>query len=100
MPETKGPTRRSSNCAENFLRTKAATDSSPSGGILFQRMSRTRAHLAEPSISELMKNAGGLIGTGRVCRRSGQIGVRVAGLAAVPLKCRAQRKAREAQSYR
>src|SRR5713226_9739233 len=65
MPETKGPTRRSSNCGENFLRTKAATDSSPTGGVLFPRMSRTRALFVGPSISELMKNAGGLSGTGR-----------------------------------
>src|SRR5258708_36083259 len=65
MPETKGPTRRSSSCGENFLRTKSATDSSPSGGTLFPKMSRKRAHFGEPLISELVKNAGGLRGTER-----------------------------------
>src|SRR6267142_1142132 len=64
-PETKGPTRRSRSCGENFLRTKAATDSSASGGALFPSKSRMRAHLVGPLMSELMKNTGGLRGTGR-----------------------------------
>src|SRR6266404_4681386 len=64
-PETKGPTRRSRSWGENFLRKKAATDSSASGGTLFPRRSRTKAHLVEASISELVKKAGGLRGTGQ-----------------------------------
>src|SRR6266403_4243115 len=64
-PETKGPTRRSRSCGENFLRTKAATDSSASGRTLFPMRSRTKAHLVEGLISELVKKAAGLRGTGR-----------------------------------
>src|SRR5882672_6122840 len=64
-PETKGPTRRSRSWGENFLRKKAATDSSASGGTLFPMRSRTKAHFVEASIRELVKKAGGLRGTGR-----------------------------------
>src|SRR5712692_6363042 len=41
----KGPTNRSSNCAENFRRTNAAIDSSVSGGDVFPRISRRNVNL-------------------------------------------------------